>query len=178
MNFKVTESKNIFNGVVFDVKLDLIKYDSGNDGRREVVHHNGGAVVLPITNEGKLVLIKQFRYPLREVMIEAPAGKLEIGEDPLVCATRELTEETGYTAKTITSLGKISTTPGFCDEILYLYLAQDLTAGKHNREEGELDMEIFEYTIDEVDELIKSGKLIDSKTIVAIYHYKSFFLNA
>ena len=176
MNYKVTKSENIFSGFVFDVKVDTIKYDSGNDGRREIIHHNGGAVILPVTNEGKLVLVKQFRYPLQEVMIEAPAGKLEIGEDPLVCATRELTEETGYTSAKITPLGKISTTPGFCDEILYLYLAQDLAAGEHNREEGEYGMEMLEYTLSEVDEMIKNGELIDSKTIAAIYHYKSFYL--
>ena len=175
MNFKVIKSENIFNGVVFDVKVDYIKYDSGNDGRREVVHHNGGAVVLPVTSENKLVLIKQYRYPLDEVMIEAPAGKLEPDEDPLLCATRELTEETGYTAEEVIPLGKISTSPGFCDEILYLYLAKGLTLGKHNREEGEYGMEVFEYSINEVDELIKTGKIIDSKTIAAIYHYKSFF---
>lgn len=176
MNFKVTKSENVFKGVVFDVKLDIIEYNSGNAGRREVIHHNGGAVVLPITNEGKLILIKQFRYPLQEILIEAPAGKLEIGEDPLVCATRELTEETGYTSNEIIPLGKISTTPGFCDEILYLYLAKDLIAGEHDREEGEADMEMFEYTLSEVDEMIKRGEIIDSKTIVAIYHYKSFYL--
>jgi ADP-ribose pyrophosphatase len=176
MNYKVIKSKNIFKGIVFDVKLDLLEYDSGNEGRREVIHHNGGAVVLPITNDGKLVLIKQFRYPLQEVLIEAPAGKLEVGEGPLTCATRELTEETGYSAKRVIPLGKISTTPRFCDEILHLYLAQDLIAGKHNREEGEYGMEVFEYTMDEVDEMIKSGKIIDSKTIAAIYHYKSFYL--
>jgi len=151
MNYKVTKSENIFKGIVFDVKLDIIEYDSGNEGRREVIHHNGGAVILPITNDGKLILIKQFRYPLQEVLVEAPAGKLEIGEEPLACATRELTEETGYTAKNITALGKISTTPGFCDEILYLYLAQNLTPGNHNREEGEYGMEVFEYNMSEVD---------------------------
>ena len=177
MNYKVTKSENVFNGIVFDVKLDILEYDSGNAGRREVIHHNGGAVVLPITDDGKLVLIKQFRYPLQEILIEAPAGKLEIGEDPMICATRELTEETGYTAEKIISLGKISTTPGFCDEILYLYLAQDLTVGEHNREEGEYGMEVFEYSLSEVDEMIKNGELIDSKTIAAIYHYKSFYLN-
>ena len=178
MNYKVTKSENIFKGIVFDVKLDILEYDSGNAGRREVIHHNGGAVILPITNAGKLVLIKQFRYPLQKILIEAPAGKLEIDEDPLTCATRELTEETGYTAKTVTALGKISTTPGFCDEILYLYLAQGLTAGEHNREEGEYGMEVFEYTMAEIGEMIKSGEIIDSKTIAAIYHYKSFFLFA
>jgi len=177
MNYKVTKSENVFNGIVFDVKLDILEYDSGNAGRREVIHHNGGAVVLPITDDGKLVLIKQFRYPLQEILIEAPAGKLEIGEDPMICATRELTEETGYTAEKIISLGKISTTPGFCDEIRYLYLAQDLTAGEHNREEGEYGMEVFVYSLSEVDEMIKNGELYDSKTIAAIYHYKSFYLN-
>ncbi|MDA3860733.1 MAG: NUDIX hydrolase [Melioribacteraceae bacterium] len=177
MNYKVTKSENIFNGIVFDVKLDIIEYDSGNAGRREVIQHNGGAVILPITNDGKLVLIKQFRYPLQEVLVEAPAGKLEIGEDPLVCATRELTEETGYTANKVTPLGKISTTPGFCDEILYLYLAQDLTAGNHNREEGEYGMEMFEYSINAVDEMIRNGEIIDSKTIAVIYHYKSFYFS-
>ncbi|MCF6268997.1 MAG: NUDIX hydrolase [Melioribacteraceae bacterium] len=176
MNYKTIKSEKIFSGIVFDVKVDTLKYNSGNNGRREVIHHNGGAVILPITNSGKLVLIKQFRYPLQEILIEAPAGKLEIGEDPMVCATRELTEETGYTAKKVTPLGKISTTPGFCDEILYLYLAQELIAGEHNREEGEYGMEVFEYTLSEVDEMIKTGKIIDSKTIAAIYHYKSFYL--
>lgn len=178
MNYKVINSENIFNGVVFDVKLDIIEYDSGNKGRREVIHHNGGAVILPITNDGKIVLVKQFRYPLQKVLIEAPAGKLEVGEDPLTCATRELTEETGYIAEEIISLGKISTSPGFCDEILYLYLAKKLNAGEHNREEGEYGMEVFEYTLTEVDELIKSGEIIDSKTIAAIYHYKSFYITS
>ncbi len=177
MNYKVVKSEKIFSGMVFDVKLDLLKYDSGNDGRREVVHHNGGAVVLPVNKEGKIILVKQFRYPLQKVLLEAPAGKLEINEDPRVCAVRELTEETGYRADKITPLGKIATTPGFCDEILYLFLAEELTAGEHNREEGEYGMEVFEYSIDEIDVLIKNGDLIDSKTIAALYHYKSFYLN-
>jgi ADP-ribose pyrophosphatase len=177
MNYKVVKSEKIFSGMVFDVKLDLLKYDSGNDGRREVVHHNGGAVILPVNKEGKIILVKQFRYPLQKVLLEAPAGKLEINEDPRVCAVRELTEETGYRADKITPLGKIATTPGFCDEILYLFLAEELTAGEHNREEGEYGMEVFEYSIDEIDVLIKNGDLIDSKTIAALYHYKSFYLN-
>jgi len=177
MNYKVVKSEKIFSGMVFDVKLDLLKYDSGNDGRREVIHHNGGAVILPVNKEGKIILVKQFRYPLQKVLLEAPAGKLEINEDPRVCAVRELTEETGYRADKITPLGKIATTPGFCDEILYLFLAEELTAGEHNREEGEYGMEVFEYSIDEIDVLIKNGDLIDSKTIAALYHYKSFYLN-
>ena len=178
MNYKVIEKKKIFEGVVFDVQIDKIVYDSGNESVREVVVHNGGAVVLPITDEGKLILVKQFRYPFQKFLIEAPAGKLEKDEDPYECATRELTEETGYTSSNITKLGEIYTTPGFCDEILHLYLATDLTAGDHNREEGEYGMEVFEYSISEVDNMIKNGEIVDAKTIAIIYHYKNIIANS
>ena len=99
MNFKVTKSDLIFKGRVFDLKVDQIEYPSGNKGVRETALHNGGAVIVAYTDEKKIVLVRQYRYPLQDMLIELPAGKLEIGEDPLVCATRELTEETGYTAK-------------------------------------------------------------------------------
>ncbi len=177
MNYKVTKKEKIFEGVVFDVQVDHILYDSGNKSVREVVIHTGGAVVLPVTEDGNLVLVKQFRYPFQKFLIEAPAGKLEKGEDPYECAERELTEETGYTSKKITKLGDIYTSPGFCDEILYLYLATDLTAGDHNREEGEYGMETFEYSLSEVDEMIKSGEIVDAKTIAAILHYKNGLAN-
>ncbi len=178
MNYKVIKKEKIFEGVVFDVQVDKIVYDSGNEGVREVVIHNGGAVVLPVTDEGKIILVKQFRYPFQKFLVEAPAGKLEKGEDPYDCATRELTEETGYTSSNVTKLGEIYTTPGFCDEILYLYLATNLTAGDHNREEGEYGMEIFEYSLSEVDEMIRTGKIVDAKTIAIIYHYKCLTINS
>ena len=178
MNYKVIKKEKIFEGVVFDVQVDQIIYDSGNESVREVVIHNGGAVVLPITDEGKLIFVKQFRYPFQKFLIESPAGKLEKDEDPYECASRELTEETGYSSNNIVKLGEIYTSPGFCDEILYLYLATDLTAGKHNREEGEFGMETFEYSLSEVDKMIKNGKIVDAKTIAIISHYKSLTANA
>jgi len=178
MNYKVIKKEKIFEGVVFDVQVDQIIYDSGNESVREVVIHNGGAVVLPITDEGKLIFVKQFRYPFQKFLIESPAGKLEKDEDPYECASRELTEETGYSSNNIVKLGEIYTSPGFCDEILYLYLATDLTAGKHNREEGEFGMETFEYSLSEVDEMIKNGEIVDAKTIAIISHYKSLTANA
>lgn len=176
MNYKVIKKETIFEGVVFDVQVDQIIYDSGNKSVREIVIHNGGAVVLPVTKEGKLVFVKQFRYPFQNFLLESPAGKLEKGEDPFECAARELTEETGYSTKNITKLGEIYTSPGFCDEILYLYLALDLTAGNHNREEGEYGMETFEYSLTEVDELIKNGQIVDAKTVAIIYHYKNLLV--
>jgi len=172
MNFKIKESNIIFNGHVFDIKVDKIEYHSGNEGVREVILHNGGAVVLPVTDEGKIVFVKQYRYPFNEWMFELPAGKLEKNEEPLTCATRELTEETGYTSDKISFLGKIYTSPGFCDEILYIHLAENLTAGDHDREEGEDGMEVFEFTLEEVNAMIAEGKIVDSKSISGIHFYQ------
>ncbi len=177
MNYKVIKKEKIFEGVVFDVQVDQIIYDSGNESVREVVIHNGGAVVLPITDDGNLIFVKQFRYPFQKFLIEAPAGKLEKGEDPYECASRELTEETGYSSDNITKLGEVYTSPGFCDEILYLYLATNLTAGDHNREEGEFGMETFEYSLSEVGDMIKNGTIVDAKTIAIISHYKNGLTN-
>lgn len=172
MNFKIKESETIFKGFVFDVKVDQIEYDSGNKGVREVILHNGGAVVVPVKDDGKIILVKQYRYPFDEFMYELPAGKLELNEDPKECATRELTEETGYSSDAVSSLGKIYTSPGFCNEILYMFLAENLKAGNHNREEGEHGMEVFEFTLGEVNKMITNGKIVDSKTISGIHFYQ------
>ena len=170
MNFKVINSRSIFKGRVFELKVDEIEYDSGNKGVRETAVHPGGAVVLPLKDDGKIILVKQYRYAHNKYLLELPAGKLETGEDPLTCAERELTEETGYTAKEITKLGAIFTTPGFCSEVLHIYLAKGLTPGSHNREEGEFGMEMFEFTIDEINKMIVSGEIVDSKTICGMHY--------
>ncbi|MBS3943971.1 MAG: NUDIX hydrolase, partial [Melioribacter sp.] len=99
MNFQVTKSEIIFHGKVFDVRVDEIEYnETGNKSFRQVAVHPGGAVVVPVKDDGKIILITQYRYPHYEVVLELPAGKLEKGEDPKICASRELTEETGYSA--------------------------------------------------------------------------------
>jgi ADP-ribose pyrophosphatase len=173
MNFKPTNSKIFFEGKVFNLKVDEIKYDSGNKGIREVVVHPGGAVVVPITNEGKLVMVTQFRYPFQTTLLEFPAGKLDVEEDPLNCAVRELAEETGYIAAKVNKLGKIYTAPGYCTETLHIYVAQELKKGDHKREEGEYGMEIYEFDIAEIEDKIRSGGIIDAKTICAVYLLKS-----
>jgi ADP-ribose pyrophosphatase len=174
MNFKVTKSDIVFQGKVFDIKLDQIEYNkTGNKGRREVVLHPGGGVIVPVTPEGKIIFVRQYRYPFDTVMIELPAGKLDKGEDPLNCATRELTEETGYTSGNIKKLGKIYTSPGFCNEILHIYLAENLTPGNHAREEGEEGMEIIELSLSEAEEKIRKGEIVDAKTISGLYMYKN-----
>ncbi len=170
-NFEIVESEIIFRGKVFEIQVDKIKYDSGNTAPREVVLHNGGAVVLAKTESGKIILIKQFRYPFKEELWELPAGKLEKGEDPLVCAGRELKEETGYSAKRITKLGSIFTSPGFCREELHIFYAEGLTEGNHAREEGEEGMTVHEFSPEEITQMIMKGEIKDSKTIAGMFYY-------
>ena len=173
MNFKRIKSQSLYKGKVFDHQVDEIEYESGSKGIREIIIHPGGAVVVPIKNDGKIILVKQFRYPLQKTLIELPAGKLDKGEDPLVCAVRELEEETGYKAKEIKKLGAIYTAPGYCTEILHIYSAKGLIAGDHHREEGEYGMEVLELSLNEIETMINNGEITDSKTIVGIYYLKN-----
>lgn len=177
MKYSLLKSDIVFKGKVFDVQVDEIEYKSGNRAKREVAFHYGGAVVAAITPQNKIVMVNQFRYPFQKYMIELPAGKLNKDEDPEHCAVRELEEETGYTAKSIHKLGVITTTPGFCSELLHIFLAEDLTAGEHNREEGETGMEVYEYSFDEIEMKIRTGELYDSKSISGIYLAQTFLKN-
>ncbi len=170
MNYKILKSEIRYKGKVFDHQVDEIQYDSGNIGIREIAVHPGGAVVIPIKDDGKIILVKQFRYPLQKTLIELPAGKLDKNEDPLNCAIRELEEETGYKAKNFEKLGAIYTAPGYCTEILHIYKATGLIPGNHNREEGEQGMELLEYSIDEIKKKIISGEINDAKTIAGIFY--------
>lgn len=175
MNYKIEKSEILYKGKVFDLQVDKIIYNSGNKGVREIAVHPGGAVVLPVRDDGKIIIVSQFRYPFNKFMLELPAGKLDKDEDPLNCATRELEEETGYRSKRIIKLGSICTTPGFCSEILHLFLARELSAGSHNREEGETGMEVFELSFQEIEEKIRTGEINDAKTICAIHLAKDYF---
>lgn len=168
MNYKLLKSDIVFSGKVFDLQVDEIEYESGNTGIREVAVHSGGAVAVALTKDYKILMVNQFRYPFQRFMLELPAGKLDKDEDPQLCALRELQEETGYVAAEIQKLGAIVTTPGFCTETLHIYLAQDLTKGAHNREEGENGMEVLELTLKEVEDKIKCGEIYDAKTISGI----------
>jgi len=173
MNFKVTKSETVFHGKVFDVRVDEIEYnETGNKSFRQVAVHPGGAVIVPVKDDGRIILISQYRYPHNEIVIELPAGKLEKSEDPLECAKRELIEETGYRSNKIKKLGKIYTKPGFCNETLHIYLAEELISGNHAREEGEEDIQLIELTLNEIDEKIKNGEIVDGKTISGITMYR------
>lgn len=176
MNYHIVKSEIIYRGKVFNTKVDQIVYNSGNKAVREVAEHPGGAVVVPFTNDGKIVMVTQHRFPVDKVLLELPAGKLGKNEDPKICAIRELEEETGYQSENVVDLGSIYTTPGYSSEKLWIYLARDLKHGNHNREEGEFGMEIFEFPMKEVEEKIINGEIVDGKTICGIYLAKMFLI--
>jgi len=174
MNYRIVKSEVIYSGKVFNTKVDQIEYNSGNKAIREVAEHPGGAVVVPVTTDGKIILVTQHRFPVNKVLLELPAGKLSIGEDPLVCAVRELEEETGYKSDNVKELGSIYTTPGYSTEKLWIYLAKDLKPGNHNREEGESGMEVIEYSLKEVEQKINNGEIVDGKTICGIFLARNY----
>ena len=164
---KTLSTKRVYDGKVVFVDYDDIETSDGHKSFREVIRHPGGVVIVAQKDENTILMVKQFRYPLKSVSLELPAGKLEYGENPDHAAPRESQEETGYIAKTWKSLGYIYTTPGICDEKLYLYHAKDLTYTKPNPDEGEI-IQALEYNINDVFKMIKNGEINDSKTLCAL----------
>ncbi len=167
---KTINSELIFDGRVVKLYKDSVELSTGQKTFREVVKHSGGVVILAF-KEDKILLVKQFRYPMKEVMLELPAGKLEQGEDPFEAAKRELEEETGYCANKWTDLGYVYTSPGYSDEKLYLYKAEDLEFTHCHPDEGEI-IQAFEYKYDDVLKMIDNGQINDAKTLCALLRGK------
>jgi len=165
---KTLKSELLLKGKVVTVIKDDVELSDGYKSFREVVVHPGGVVIVALTDENKIILVKQYRYPIKCVNIELPAGKLEFGENPDLAAKRELEEETGYMAKDWKSLGYINTTPGICTEKLYLYMASGLEFVGEHPDEGEI-IKSKEYSLNQVFDMIKSGQINDSKTICAVF---------
>ncbi len=159
-----------FKGRIIKCRTDTALLPDGTECYREVCEHPGGVGVLPITKEGEVILVRQFRYPYGETLLEIPAGKLDHGpdEDPAGCAVRELKEETGFTAGRMVALGKSYPSPGFLTEILHAYCALDLVPGESQPDEGEF-VEVVRLPIREVERQIASGELCDGKTMIAMY---------
>ncbi len=156
-----------YNGVIVKVRLDHAQLENGKIVRREVVEHPGGVGILPVDDEGNCYMVRQFRYPFSRQLLEIPAGKLEYGEDPLACAVRELGEETGFTADELIPLGKCLTSPGFSSEVLHLYLARGLRAGRAHLDEDEF-LNVEKYPLKELAAMADRNELEDGKTQIAI----------
>ena len=167
------EQKEIYRGKIITVHVDRIRQSSGRTADREVVEHHGGVGVLPLDDYGRVCCVRQFRYPYREQVLEVPAGKLEEGEEPLTCAVRELSEETGFSAESFVYLGQLYPSPGYCSEILHLYLATGLRAGSAHPDEGE-ELNVEWYTLEELLDMCMRGEIKDAKTVVAILKTKRY----
>ena len=169
MELKETKlsSEEIYEGPVFRVTKDAIRLPDGRPARRDLVHSNGGVVILPVDAEGCVTLVRQFRYAHGKELLEAVAGKLEKGEEPFSAAQRELREETGFTAKSWMPLGMIETSPGFLTEKLWLFLARDLTAGELDLDDGEF-LTGERYPLAEVTAMAEDGRINDAKTLAIL----------
>ena len=154
-------------GILVDVHLDNVRLSDGSKARREVVEHPGGVTILPVDEAGNCYMVRQFRYPAGHMMLEAPAGKLEYGEDHRECAVRELSEETGFTADELIYLGGFYTSPGFSSELLHVYLALGLHAGESHLDDGEF-LNVEKHSPQALEQMIMNNEIEDAKTIIAV----------
>ncbi|TKH41871.1 ADP-ribose pyrophosphatase [Paenibacillus terrae] len=169
---KTVSTQPIFEGKVISLQVDTVELPDGSTGKREIVKHPGAVAVLAL-NEGKMLVVDQYRQAMGRCEVEIPAGKLEKGEDPMEAAGRELREETGYTAKSLKLLHSFYTSPGFADEIIHLYVAEELELGEMEPDEDEF-LELFEVTLEEAQSLIREGRISDAKTILAVYAWQLY----
>ena len=166
-------SEKIFSGRLIDLYFDHIELPNGKLSTREWIKHPGPVCIIPILPNGNLCLIRQYRYGPRAEFIEIPAGKLDVGEDPLVCAKRELEEEIGYIAGKLTFLTNIHPAIGFSNEKMWVYLAEDLILSKQNLDQDEF-LELYPIPVKKAIDLIYEGKITDVKTVIGILWLDKF----
>ncbi len=166
-DYRLEKRDEIFQGRIFTVQLDHLKFDDGFELTMEVVRHGGAAAVVPVKDDGRVVLIRQFRYPVDGVIWEIPAGKFDGTEASEICAAREMEEEVGYRPGRLEKVGSILTTPGFSDERIDIFVATDLTRSEMNLDPDEL-IEVVEVSSAEVLRMIDEGEIEDAKSIIAL----------
>jgi ADP-ribose pyrophosphatase len=162
------DSTLAYDGYFLKVQRDTVRLPNGQPTTREYIKHPGAVVVLPLFDDGTVLMERQFRYPIDRVFIEFPAGKIDPGEEPLACAKRELLEETGYTATDWQFVCTIHNAIAYADEHLDLYLARGLTAGERKLDDEEF-LDIFTLAADELPGLIREGKITDVKTVIGAF---------
>ncbi|MCT4776447.1 MULTISPECIES: NUDIX domain-containing protein [Exiguobacterium] len=167
MEEKTIEREVIYEGKIFNVEKHVVSLPNGGTSVRELVYHNGAVAVLVVDEDDRIVLVEQYRKAFESLSLEIPAGKLEVGEEPIASAKRELEEETGYTAESLEKIFSFYGAPGFCSERVDVYVAHGLTAGTMNLDEDEF-LQVQRFTFDEAIKLLASGHITDAKTIMAI----------
>jgi ADP-ribose pyrophosphatase len=168
-------SRRIHTGRVLNLDIDTVRFPDGSTGELEMIRHPGASAVIPVLGDvtdpdPEILLIKQYRYAAERFLYEIPAGRLEPNEEPIVCAHRELAEETGYTASTVEHLYTMFTTPGFTDEQIHVFVARGLTVGTHAREPDEF-MTVEPMRLTQAIDLVKRGEIMDAKTALALLRF-------
>jgi len=160
--------EDVYNGIFLHMKRDQVRLPDGSLAIREYLTHPGAVAILALLDDGRVVLERQFRYPIAKTCIEIPAGKLEIGEDRLLCAKRELAEETGYTAKKWSFIRRIHPVISYSTEFIDIYLAEGLTAGESKLDDEEF-LDVFAAPLEQILAWIEQGEITDVKTTISIY---------
>ncbi|RAP76901.1 ADP-ribose pyrophosphatase [Paenibacillus montanisoli] len=171
---KTIKTEPIFEGRIISLQVDTVELPDGKTATREIVRHPGAAAVLALI-EDKMLVVEQYRKPMEKFQVEIPAGKLDAGEDPMVAAARELEEETGYRAGKLRPLSAFYTSPGFADEKLYIYIAEDLVKGESSPDEDEY-LAVEAITFDQAQQYMKEERISDAKTILAVYAWHIYRL--
>ena len=170
---KTVKSEKVFEGRVINLRVDTVTLPDGKLSTREVIAHPGGVCVLAVDDEKNVFMVRQYRYPTNQVLLEIPAGKLEYGEDYFEAAKRELEEEAGVVAENYVYLGYFYPTPAYCEEKIHMYLASGLTKTRQNLDDEEfLEVEKIPYT--KLLDMINSGEIIDGKTVLAALRSKKY----
>ncbi len=166
---KTTKTTPIYDGKIVKLQVDDVMLPDGQVAKREIIKHPGAVAVIAVTDEGKLVLVEQYRKALERSIVEIPAGKLEPGEEPAMTARRELEEETGYGAHSLTYLQTFATSPGFADEVIHLYVAKDLynIDNKAALDEDEF-VELLEVSLEVAQSMVADQRIFDAKTAFAV----------
>jgi len=164
------QTEEIYRGKIINLRIDKVRLPDGRRSTREIVEHPGGVTIIPLINDEEIILVEQFRKPSEKTLLELPAGKLEKNEEPIYTAKRELIEETGYSARNWDYLLNFYTSPGFADEILYLFLARGLEEVGIDPDDDEI-IKIHRLPVDKIMEEINSGRIQDGKTILGLQYF-------
>lgn len=164
---KTISSEVKYDGMIFTITHDTAQLENGNLAGRDVLHHTGGVCVIPVTDDNEIYLVKQFRYPFKEITVEIPAGKLDAGEDHSECGRRELLEETGLTCSEYVYLGKLYPVPAYDTEVIHIYMARGLSLSSQSLDDGEF-LDVDKVHLSKAVQMVMDGEILDAKTQIAV----------